>query len=253
MPPSRRLSGRLAFVTGASRGLGRAVALALAQEGAHVIITARTTGALEELDDEIRSAGGKATLLALDLRKTDKLDQLGPTIFQRWDRLDILFANAGILGPLSPLAHVTADGWASVMQTNLTANWHLIRTFDPLLERSDAGRVVFVSSGAATGKNAYWGPYAVSKAGVEVMAKTYAHEKANSAVRVNILNPGAMATAMRAKAYPGENPNTLPQPDAVAKLAVELCLPTTTSNGALVSYREWAKSRRAAAPTVEAD
>lgn len=243
----KRLTGRIAFVSGASRGLGRATALALANEGAHVIITARSTAALEDLDDEIRKTGGKATLLALDLRKSERIDQLGPTIFQRWDHLDIVVANAAILGPLSPLGHVTADAWTSVIETNLTANWRLIRTFDPLLERSDAGRVVFVTSGAVSDPRAYWGPYAVSKAGVEALARTYADEKANSAVRVNLVNPGGMATAMRAKAFPGEDPKGLPKPADVARLMVELCLPTTTRNGELIRYREWAKAQRAAA------
>lgn len=239
MSKAKRLEGRLAFVSGASRGLGRSVALALAREGAHVIVTARSAGALEDLDDEIRAAGGSATLLALDLRKTDRLDQLGPTIFQRWDKLDILVANAGILGPLSPLPHVTAEAWTSVIETNLSANWRLIRTFDPLLQRSDAGRAVFISSGAAAAKYAYWGPYAVSKAGLEALARTYALENANTALRVNVVDPGPMATAMRAKAFPGEDPATLPQPPDVAQLVLELCLPAETRNGDFVRYREW--------------
>jgi NAD(P)-dependent dehydrogenase (short-subunit alcohol dehydrogenase family) len=239
MSKAKRLKGRIAFVSGASRGLGRAVALALARDGAHVIITARSSGALEDLDDEIRAAGGSATLLALDLRKGDRLDQLGPTIFQRWDKLDIMVANAGILGPLSPLPHVTSDAWTSVIETNLTANWRLIRTFDPLLQRSDAGRAVFVSSGAAAAKYAYWGPYAVSKAGVETLARTYALENANTSVRANVVDPGPMATAMRAKAFPGEDPETLPSPQDVARLVVELCLPSESRNGEIVRYREW--------------
>ncbi|MDO9383185.1 MAG: SDR family NAD(P)-dependent oxidoreductase [Hyphomicrobiaceae bacterium] len=253
MSKTKRLQGRLAFVSGASRGLGRATALALAREGAHIIVTARTSGALEELDDEIRAAGGAATLLALDLRKSDRLDQLGPTIFQRWDKLDVLVANAGILGPLSPLPHVTADAWTSVIETNLSANWRLIRTFDPLLQRAKAARVVFVSSSAATAKNAYWGPYAVSKAGLEALAKTYAHENANTPVNVNIVDPGPMATAMRAKAFPGEDPKTIPTPADVAQLVLELCLPSEKRNGDIVRYREWSKAKDAAAATAEAE
>lgn len=237
------LEGRLAFVTGASRGLGRAVALALAKRGAHVIVTARTSGALEELDDVIRSAGGSATLLPLDLSKTGKLDQLGPTIFQRWTHLDILVANAGILGPLSPLPHVTADAWSAVIDTNLSANWRLIRTFDPLLQRSTAGRAVFISSGAANAKYAYWGPYAVSKAGLEVLAKTYALENESTDLKINIADPGPMATAMRAKAFPGEDPNTIPGPEDVAEMVVELCLASETRNGSIVRYREWSKAK----------
>ena len=253
MSKSKRLQGRLAFVSGASRGLGRATALALAREGAHIIVTARTSGALEELDDEIRAAGGAATLLALDLRKSDRLDQLGPTIFQRWDKLDILVANAGILGPLSPLPHVTADAWTSVIETNLSANWRLIRTFDPLLQRAKAARVVFVSSSAATAKAAYWGPYAVSKAGLEALAKTYAHENAKTAVNVNIVDPGPMSTAMRAKAFPGEDPKTIPTPADVAELVLELCLPSEKRNGETVRYREWSKDKNAETATAEAE
>lgn len=253
MSKSKRLQGRLAFVSGASRGLGRATALALAREGAHIIVTARTSGALEELDDEIRAAGGGATLLALDLRKSDRLDQLGPTIFQRWDKLDVLVANAGILGPLSPLPHVTADAWTSVIETNLSANWRLIRTFDPLLQRAKAARAVFVSSSAATAKAAYWGPYAVSKAGLEALAKTYAHENANTPLNVNIVDPGPMSTAMRAKAFPGEDPKTIPTPADVAELVLELCLPSEKRNGETVRYREWSKAKSAEAATAEAE
>ncbi len=209
MKNKKPLKDRLALVTGASRGIGRAVALALAQDGAHVVVAARTIGALEELDDEIRKAGGKATLLQLDLSKGDKIDQLGPTLFQRWGKLDIFVGNAGVLGPLSPLHHVTEDAWNQVIDINLSANWRLIRTLDPLLKRSDAGRAVFVTSGAATGKYAYWGPYAVSKAGLEALVKTYAHELEDTSVRVNLVNPGPVRTAMRAKAFPGEDPNTL--------------------------------------------
>lgn len=241
----KRLEGRLALVTGASRGLGRAVARALAREGAHVIITARTTGALEELDDEIRASGGKATLLQLDLRRGERIDQLGPTIFQRWGKLDIFIGNAGILGPLSPLPHVTQDAWAAVMDINLTANWRLIRTLDPLLQRSDAGRAVFVTSGASSGHHAYWGPYAVSKAGLEALARTYAHEVANTAVRVNLVNPGPLRTGMRAKAFPGENLASLPHPDEAAPLFVELAAPDCRRNGERIDFRAWREARAA--------
>jgi NAD(P)-dependent dehydrogenase (short-subunit alcohol dehydrogenase family) len=195
MSASARLAGRLALVTGATRGIGRAVALAYAREGAHLILVGRTSGALEEVDDEIRAAGGSATLLALNLKAHDKIDALGPTIYQRWSKLDILVGNAGILGPLSPLGHVTADAWNEVIEVNLTANWRLIRTLDPLLRRSDAGRAIFVSSGVATSARAYWGPYAVSKAGLEALVKVYAHEVENTPVRVNLVNPGPTRTA----------------------------------------------------------
>ncbi len=241
MAIEKRLKDRLALVTGASRGLGRATARALAREGAHVIITARTQGALEELDDEIRAFKGKATILKLDLRNGEHVDQLGPTIFQRWGKLDIFVANAGMLGPLSPLGHITTDSWTAVIDTNLNANWRLLRTLDPLLKRSDSGRVVFVSSGAAEKCRAYWGPYSVSKAALEALAKTYAAECENTPIRVNVINPGPIRTGMRARAFPGEDPKTLPSPDQVAPLIVELALPDLDLNGKIFSYREWAE------------
>ena len=246
MKNKKPLKDRLALVTGASRGIGRAVALALAQAGAHVVIVARTIGALEELDDEIRKGGGKATLLQLDLSKGEKIDQLGPTLFQRWGKLDIFIGNAGILGPLSPLHHVTEDAWNSVIDINLSANWRLIRTLDPLLKRSEAGRAVFVTSAAATGKYAYWGPYAVSKAGLETLVKTYAHELADTPVRVNLVNPGPTRTAMRAKAFPGEDPNLLPAPEDLVPMFLELASPDCDLNGRLINFSEWKKKH---APT----
>ncbi len=241
------LKGRLALVTGATRGLGRAIAISYAKAGAHVIAVGRTTGALEELDDEIQKVGEPATLVTLDLRKGDKIDGIGPTVFERWGKLDIFVGNAAMLGPLSPLPHVTADAWQHVIDVNLTANWRLIRTLDPLLKRSDAGRVILVSSGAAEGRYAYWGPYAVSKAGVECMGKMYAEECQNTPIRVAIVNPGATRTAMRAKAFPGEDPMTLPAPEDVAPLFVELARPESTINGDVVRYREWREARVAAA------
>jgi len=231
MSPPLRLAGRLALVTGATRGIGRAVALAYAKEGAHLILVGRTTGALEEADDEIRALGGNATLLTLDLRNHDKIDALGPTIYQRWQKLDILVGNAGVLGPLSPLGHVTADAWDEVLDVNLTANWRLIRTLDPVLRRSDAGRAIFVSSGAAVGPRAYWGPYAVSKAGLEALVKTYAHEVENTPVRANLINPGPTRTGMRAKAFPGESPEAQKPPEAVTPTFVRLAEPSCADNG----------------------
>jgi NAD(P)-dependent dehydrogenase (short-subunit alcohol dehydrogenase family) len=232
-----RLAGRLALITGATRGIGRAVALAYAREGAHVILTGRTTGALEEVDDQIRALGGSATLLALDLKRLEKIDALGPTVYQRWQKLDILVANGGILGPLSPLGHITAEAWDDVLKVNLTANWRLIRTLDPLLRMSDAGRAIFVSSGAAARPRAYWGPYAVSKAGLEALARTYAEEVANTAVRVNMINPGPTRTRMRAQAFPGEDPATLKTPEDIVPTFVRLAEPACTDNGRLFDLR----------------
>jgi NAD(P)-dependent dehydrogenase (short-subunit alcohol dehydrogenase family) len=243
MQDKKPFKDRLALVTGASRGIGRAVALALAREGAHVIIAARTVGGLEELDDAIRAFGGKATLLDLDLRKGEKVDQLGPTLYQRWGRLDMLVGAAGILGPLSPLHHVTEDAWNDVLDVNLSANWRLIRTLDPLLKRSEAGRAVFVTCGASAAKSAYWGPFAVSKAGLDALVKTYAHEVLSTPVRANLVNPGPVRTQMRAKAFPGEDPKTLPAPEEVVPLFLDLLSPQCTFNGCVVSFREWQKPR----------
>lgn len=238
MTASPRLANRVALVTGASRGIGRAVAVGLAREGAHVVLLARTTGGLEEVDDEIRAAGGTATLVTLDLRKPDKVDALGPTLYQRWGKLDILVANAGVLGPISPLPHITADAWNEVIDINLTANWRLIRSLDPLLRRADAARAVFVSSGAATAKNAYWGPYAVSKAGLEALVKTYAHEVASTAIKVNILNPGPVRTTMRQRAFPGENPETLPAPEALVPLFLDLLDVGQSDSGQIYNFKK---------------
>ncbi|HEY7548629.1 MAG TPA: SDR family NAD(P)-dependent oxidoreductase [Hyphomicrobiaceae bacterium] len=233
----QRLAGRLALVTGATRGIGRAVALAYAREGAHLILVGRTAGALEELDDEIRALGAGATLLTLDLKRHDKIDALGPTIYQRWQKLDILVGNAGILGPLTPLGHLTADAWDEVLAVNLTANWRLIRTLDPLLRASDAGRAIFVSSGAAVRPRAYWGPYAVSKAALEALVRTYADEVANTSVRANLVNPGPTRTRMRAQAFPGEDPATLQAPEDLAATFVRLAEPSCTDNGRLFDLR----------------
>lgn len=235
--PSPDLTGRVALVTGASRGIGYHLAKQLAAAGAHVIAVARTVGGLEELDDEIKAAGGSATLVPLDLTDMAGIDRLGGSIHERWGKLDILVANAGLLGPLSPLGHITTEAWREVIDVNLTANWLLIRAVDPLLKRSDAGRAIFVSSGAATGRNAYWGPYAVSKAGLEALAKTWANELANTPVKINIVNPGPIRTGMRAKAYPGEKPETLKTPDDIAPLFVKLAGPAWTATGQIHDFK----------------
>lgn len=251
MAPRARFKDRIALVTGASRGLGRAFALGLAREGAHVVISARSAGALEDLDDEIRAVGGSATILKLDLRLGDKIDQIGPLIFQRWGKLDVLVAAAGILGPLSPLPHVSADSWQSVLDVNLSANWRLIRTLDPILKRSEAARALFVTDSAASGEQAYWGPYGVSKAGVDALAKSYAAELENSDVRANLLDPGPMRTGLRDKAYPGEDKTNLTEPADVAAFALPLLLPSTSDNGTLVRYASAAK--KVGAPTARKD
>ncbi|MEO1544687.1 MAG: SDR family NAD(P)-dependent oxidoreductase [Pseudomonadota bacterium] len=236
----RRLEGRTALITGASRGLGRAVAMAFAREGAHIIATARRVGALEDLDDAIKAEGLEgATLIPLDLTKSDRVDELGPALHQRFGHIDILVGNAGLLGPLSPLGHIKADIWEMIINVNLNANWRLIRTLDPLLKQSTAGRAVFVTSGAAQGKYAYWGPYAVSKAGLEALAKTYALEVQNEKIRCNLVNPGPLRTAMREKAFPGEDPLTVPLPEDMAGAFVELCSADCDLNGATVDGRQW--------------
>ena len=235
MPP---LADRIALVTGASRGIGRATALALARAGAHVVALARTVGGLEELDDEIRAAGGSATLVPLDLKDTPGIARLAAALEERYHRLDVLVGNAGILGPLSPLDHVEPKAWAEVLAVNVTANWHLIRSMNALLKQSSAARVVFVTSGIAAHPRAYWGPYAVSKAALETLARTYAAETASTAIRVNLFNPGPTRTRMRAVAMPGEDPAGLKTVAPVAEKILQLCLPQVQESGKLYDYRE---------------
>jgi len=232
------LAGRIALITGASRGIGSATALALAKAGAHVVAVARTVGGLEELDDAIRAVGGTATLVPLDLKDYAGIDRLALALHERFKRLDVLVGNAGILGPLSPLGHVEATAWDDVMAVNVTANWRLIRAMDPLLRRSDAGRAVFLTSEIAALAVAYWGPYAASKAALEVLARTYAAETATTPVRVNLFAPGPLRTRMRAQAMPGEDPMTLETPDKAAEKIVELCLPSLQESGKLYDYRQ---------------
>ncbi|MFM8748183.1 MAG: SDR family NAD(P)-dependent oxidoreductase [Aestuariivirga sp.] len=233
---TKRLEGRVALVTGASRGLGASAAVALAREGAHIIATARTEGGLTELDDAIKAVGGTATLVPLDIRDYEALDRLGAAIFERWKKLDILVGNAGVLGKLTPLAHVDQKMWDEVMAVNVTANYRLIRSLDVLLRQSDAGRAVFVTSGLAYRCWAYWGPYSISKAALEAMVKTYAAENATTALRVNCFSPGPTRTALRAKAMPGEDAMALPHPDEVAAQIVPMCLATFTDNGGVWKY-----------------
>ena len=228
---------RIALVTGASRGIGRAAALALGRAGCHVIALARTVGGLEELDDAIKRDGGSATLAPADLTDFAALDRLGAAIAKRWGRLDILIGNAGLLGPITPLGHVEPAAWERVMAVNVTANWRLLRAVDTSLRASPSGRVVLVSSGAATACRAYWGPYSVSKAGLEALAKTYAHEVQSTPVRVNLLDPGKVCTRMRRLAYPGEDENTLPPPDALVPLALSLLTEETANSGEVFLFK----------------
>lgn len=234
---------RIALVTGASRGIGRAAAIALGAEGYHVICLARTVGGLEEVDDAITAAGGSATLVPLDLKDYAALDRLGASIFERWGRLDALLGNAGAFGGLSPLGHIEPKAFEEMMAVNVTANWRLIRSLDPLLRQSPAGRVLFLSSTVARQARVFWGGYAVSKAALETLALTYAGECEGTAIRVNLLNPGGTATGMRRKAFPGEDPASIPQPEDVARLIVEMLSPDYADTGTRVNYREWAAAK----------
>lgn len=230
------LEGRVALVTGASRGIGRAAALAFARAGAHVVALARTTGALEELDDEIRGLGGSATLVPLDLSDAGGLEKLGPALMERWGRLDILLANAGVLGPLTPLGHASEKEWAQVLEINVTANWRLIKSLDPALRASQSGRVMLLSSGAAHKCLAYWGPYSISKAAVEALGRTYAAETATTPVKVMLVNPGPLRTKMRAEAMPGEDPQTLRTPEELAPHLVEIASPAWAASGKIFDF-----------------
>lgn len=227
---------RIALVTGASRGIGRAVALELARAGAHVVALAKSQGALEELDDEINALGGSATLVPLNLTDFDGLDRLAQVIGERWGRLDIMFGNAGLLGPLSPLDHVPPKDWQQVMDVNVTANWRLIRACDGLLRASEAGRAVFVTSGAAQKCTAYWGPYSVSKAALDALARTYAAETASTQVKVMLVSPGPLRTRMRADAMPGEDPATLRTPEEIAPRILELMRPEWAQTGKIYHF-----------------
>ena len=231
------LAGRVALITGASRGIGYATGIALAHAGAHVVAVARTVGGLEELDDAVRAAGSAATLVPLDMRDYDGLYRLAAALNERHGRLDALVGNAAIAGVPSPLDHIEPKAWDEAFAVNVTANWHLIRAMDPLLRRSDAGRAVFVTSRASTLARAYWAPYSVSKAALDVLVRTYAAETSSTAVRVNLFDPGATRTRMRAMVMPGEDPMTLPTPAEVAEQIIGLCLPGFAETGKLYEFR----------------
>lgn len=233
---ARQLENRVAVVTGASRGLGRAIALKLAAEGAHIVATARTQGGLEELDDEIKDIGGTATLVPADIKDFAAIDRLGAAIFERWKKLDILIGNAGVLGKLTPLGHLDPKVFDDAMAVNITANYRLVRSLDPLLRASDAGRAVFITSGLAHKCFAYWGAYSISKAALEALVKTYAAENESTAIRANCFSPGPTRTKMRATAMPGEDPDTLPSAEEVAAQVIPMCLSSFTDNGAVYKY-----------------
>jgi len=239
---TQSLSGGIALVTGASRGIGRAAALSLAREGAHIIALARTVGALEELDDEIKAGGGTATLVPADLRDFDAHDRLGKAIFERWGKLDILVLNGAILGPVTPLSHITPQQWQEALDINVTANWRLLRSLDLLIKRSDAGRVIGVSSGAAHRARAYLAAYCATKSAFDMMLRVYAQECENTAARVSIIDPGIVRTRMRATLMPGEDPMSLPAPEELGPMFAELAAPSFSRNGETIHFRDWRKS-----------
>jgi NAD(P)-dependent dehydrogenase (short-subunit alcohol dehydrogenase family) len=231
------LTNRIALVTGASRGIGFATALALAKAGAHIIAVARTQGGLEELDDEIRKAGSSATLVPLSLTDFDGIARLGAALYERHGKLDILVGNAGVAGTSSPLGHVDLKPWNDMMAVNLTANFQLIRCMEPLLRKSDAGRAVFVTSAAASKANAYLGPYAASKAALDTLVRVWANETTITNIRVNLFDPGPIRTRMRAAVFPGEDPMTLDTPEQAAEFIVPMCAPDWSETGKLYDYK----------------
>jgi NAD(P)-dependent dehydrogenase (short-subunit alcohol dehydrogenase family) len=232
---SGRLAGKIALVTGASRGIGKAVAKLFAREGAELILVARTTGGLEELDDEIRQINGKTSLLVpLDLREFEAIDRLGYALYERYGRLDILVGNAGDLGTLAPVGHIEPEEFQRVMDVNLTANWRLIRSLDPLLRQSEAGRAIFVSSSVGHQARPFWGTYSISKAALEMLVKIYAEEIKSTRIRANIIDPGRTRTGMRAAAYPGEDPMTLPTPETIAEKFLPLACADFDGNGQII-------------------
>ena len=233
-----KLENRLAVITGASRGIGAATAKLFAAQGAHVILIARTIGGLEEVDDEIRAQGGIATLVPMDLTDYDKIDEMGASIFERFGKLDILIANAGLLGTIGPINHINPQVWEQTIAVNVTANWRLIRSLDPLLRLSDAGRAIFLTSAAAQYHRAFWGLYATTKVALEMIVSTYAQEILKTNVTANLFNPGRTRTKMRAEAYPGEDPNVIKAPDFAAKQLINLAQPNCNLNGAIITADE---------------
>jgi NAD(P)-dependent dehydrogenase (short-subunit alcohol dehydrogenase family) len=231
------LASRIALVTGASRGIGYATARALAKAGAHIIAVARTQGGLEELDDEIRKDGGTATLVPLSLTDFDGVARLGAALHERHGKIDILVGNAAVASTSSPLGHIELKAWTDMMAINVTANFQLIRCMEPLLKQSDAGRAVFITSGAASKALAYMGPYAASKAALDTLVRVWANETASTNLRVNLFSPGPIRTRMRAQVFPGEDPMTLDTPDQAAEFIVPMCSPDWTETGKLYDYK----------------
>jgi NAD(P)-dependent dehydrogenase (short-subunit alcohol dehydrogenase family) len=245
--PDPAISGRIALVSGATRGIGQAIALALARAGAHVIAVGRTQGALEALDDQIKAQGSSegATLVPLDLTDGDGIDRLGAAVYERWGRLDILVGAAGQLGLTTPVPHLDPKVWEQVMAVNLTANYRLLRSMDLLLRRSESARVVMLTSGAAARPRAFWGVYAASKAGLEALMAVYADEVEHTPIKVAVVNPGPMRTKMRAQAFPGEDPMTLPAPEEITPLILDLARAGSEPPAGVISFPEWSKARQA--------
>ncbi|HLJ65320.1 MAG TPA: SDR family NAD(P)-dependent oxidoreductase [Stellaceae bacterium] len=226
------LGGRIALITGASRGIGAAVAKRFAAAGAHVVLVARSVGGLEEVDDTIRAGGGQATLVPLDLREFDAIDRMGAALYQRFGRLDILVGNAGVLGSLSPMGHFAPETWREVFDVNVTANWRLIRSLDPLLRCAPEARAIFVTCAAAIAMTPYWGAYGASKAALETLVRIYAGEVATTSLKVNLLDPGIVATRLRAQGFPNENRELLARPEAVTDAFLGLASPDCPHHGA---------------------
>ena len=234
---TKRLENRIALITGASRGIGAAVAKHFAAEGAHVILIARTIGGLEQIDDEIKSLGGAATLIPCDLNDLDRIDNMGPSLLERFGKLDILIGNAAILGTMTPLTHYKTKSWNEVFDVNVHANWRLMRVAEPLLKLSDAGRAIFVTTSATKNPKAYWGAYAITKSALETMAKVWASELKNTSVRVNLLSPGPTLTKMRQTAFPGESPSILKTPDTLGDIFLELASHNCEAHGELIEFQ----------------
>ena len=229
--------GKIALVTGASRGIGYHAAKTLAQNGAHVIALARTVGGLEELDDEVRSVGGSATLVPLDLMEHDAIDRLGDSIFERWQRLDIFVANAGMLGGLSPIEHFEPNTFEKVLALNVTSNWRMMRSMSPLLRESESGRVIaLTSSNTAETARSFWGAYAASQAALITLLKTWSHETEKSAIRINMLDPGPTRTALRAQAMPGEDLQKISHPASIGKSILHLASSNLEATGKIYSH-----------------